>query len=47
MMSFHHAYDVWQWMVKKGHYSLEAASAETMGVLGSMYGTVNQSTVVQ
>ncbi len=44
-MSSHHAYDVWQWMVKKGYYPLEAAPAETMGVLGSMYGIVQQSTV--
>lgn len=46
-MSSHHAYDVWQWMVKKGYYPLEPASAQTMGVLGSMYGTVNQSTANQ
>lgn len=46
-MSSHHANDIWQWMVKKGYYPLEAAPAETMGVLGSMYGTVSQTTVLQ
>jgi spore coat protein CotF len=39
-MSSHHAYDVWQWMVTKGYYPLEAASAETLGTVGSMYNTV-------
>lgn len=40
-MSSHHAYDVWQWMVKKGYYPLEAADQTTMQVLGNMYKTVN------
>ncbi|AEY65980.1 spore coat protein [Clostridium sp. BNL1100] len=43
-MSSHHAYDIWQWMVQKGYYPLEAAPAETMEKLGSMYNTVEQST---
>mgnify|MGYP005844125007 CR=1 FL=1 len=46
-MSSHHAFDVWQWMVKKGYYPLEAAPAETLGTLASMYKTVNQHTALQ
>lgn len=39
-MSSHHAYDVWQWMVKKGYYPLEAADQMTMQTLGQMYHVV-------
>lgn len=46
-MSSHHAYDVWQWMVKKGYYPLEAAPAETLGTMASMYKVVEQSSVLQ
>jgi len=46
-MSSHHAYDVWQWMVKKGYYPLEAAPAETLGTLASMYKVVEQSSALQ
>ncbi|MFZ5352814.1 MAG: spore coat protein [Bacillota bacterium] len=46
-MSSHHAYDVWQWMVKKGYYPLEAAPAEALGTLASMYKTVDQVTALQ
>ena len=46
-MSSHHAYDVWQWMVKKGYYPLEAASAETLGTMASIYKTVEQTTGLQ
>lgn len=46
-MSSHHAYDVWQWMVKKGYYPLEAAPAETLGTMASMYKTVQQPTALQ
>jgi spore coat protein CotF len=42
-MSSHHAYDVWEWMVSKGYYPLEAAPAETLGTLASMYHTVPES----
>ncbi len=47
MMSSHHAHDVWQWMVKKGYYALEAAPAETLGTLASMYKTVDQTSALQ
>jgi Spore coat protein len=39
-MSSHHAYDVWQWMVKKGYYPLEAADQNVMHTLGQMYNVV-------
>ncbi|AFM41377.1 spore coat protein [Desulfosporosinus acidiphilus SJ4] len=39
-MSSHHAYDVWQWMVKKGYYPLEAADQTTMNILGQSYNVV-------
>lgn len=42
-MSSHHAHDVWQWMVKKGYYPLEAAPAETLGTMASMYHIVEQT----
>lgn len=37
IMSSHHAYDIWQWMVSKGYYPLEAAPSQTMGTFGNMY----------
>ena len=46
-MSSHHAYDVWQWMVKKGYYPLEAAPAETLGTMASMYKVVDQTSALQ
>ncbi len=46
-MCSHHAYDVWQWMVKKGYYALEAAPAETLGTMASMYKVVEQSSSLQ
>jgi spore coat protein CotF len=42
-MCSHHAYDIWQWMVKKEYYPLEAAPAETLGMMASMYKTVPES----
>jgi spore coat protein CotF len=45
-MSSHHAYDVWQWMVQKGYYPLEAAPSETLGTLASMYKTVPETNAV-
>lgn len=46
-MSSHHAYDIWQWMVKKGYYPLEAAPAETLGTMASMYKVVDQTSALQ
>lgn len=43
IMSSHHAYDIWQWMVSKGYYPLEMAPAETMGVVASMYKAVPEN----
>lgn len=42
-MSSRHAYDIWQWMVTKGYYPLEAAPAETLGTMASIYKTVPEA----
>ncbi|WP_019119488.1 spore coat protein [Brevibacillus massiliensis] len=42
-MSSRHAYDVWQWMVKKGYYPLEPAAPITLNTLGKLYNTVPES----
>lgn len=39
-MSSHHAYDVWQWMVKKGYYPLEPTDNVIMQNLGQLYDLV-------
>lgn len=39
-MSSHHAYDVWQWMVKQGYYPLEAADPVITQTLGQFYEVV-------
>lgn len=36
-MSSHHAYDVWQWMVKKGYYPLEPTNDVISQTLGQLY----------
>jgi spore coat protein CotF len=41
-MASHHAYEVWQWMVKKGYYALHPASQEVMNTVGGMYLTVSK-----
>jgi spore coat protein CotF len=45
-MSSHHAYDVWQWMVKKGFYPLKPASQTTLNTLGGMYQVVQDQVAV-
>lgn len=37
MMSCSHAYDIWQYMVKKGYYPLEEADATLTSKIGAMY----------
>lgn len=44
-MSCNHAYEVWQYMVKRGYYPLEPASQSTMGTLSSIYGIVTTPTL--
>jgi spore coat protein CotF len=39
-MASHHAFEVWQWMVKKGYYFLQPAPQETLSTFGEMYKTV-------
>lgn len=46
-MSSHHAYDVWQWQVKKGYYPLEPAAQTTMNTLGGMYQLVREPVMMQ
>jgi len=41
-MSSHHAFDIWQWMVKKGYYPLEPASPATLNTLGEIYQPVQE-----
>lgn len=36
-MSCRHAYDVWQWMVKRGYYPVETAPAEDTAIMGQMF----------
>lgn len=38
-MASHHAFEVWQWMVKKGYYPLEAESDATIDTYGQMFKT--------
>lgn len=39
-MASHHAYEVWQWMVKKGYYALEPADNQILHTFGNMYKTI-------
>ena len=41
-MSCNHAYEVWQWMVKKGFYSLSSAKPEEINSVGSIFNEVQQ-----
>ncbi|MGI6451069.1 MAG: spore coat protein [Desulfitobacteriia bacterium] len=36
-MCSHHAFDIWQWMVKKGYYPLEAADPKVAGAYSNIY----------
>ncbi len=43
MMSCSHAYEVWQYMVGKGYYPLEAADQNAIGKVGGMFQVVNEN----
>lgn len=43
VMCCHHSYDVWQWMVKKGYYPLEAAPQNIQNTIGQMYKAVTHN----
>lgn len=45
-MSCNHAYEVWQYMVRKGYYPLEPASQNTISTLSSIYGEVREPSLV-
>lgn len=40
--SSHHAYDIWQYMVKKGYYQLSPAPSSEMQAIASMYQPINE-----
>ncbi|MDO5516250.1 MAG: spore coat protein [Clostridium sp.] len=41
-MSCNHAYDIWQWMVKKGFYPLSPAAQQEIDSAGNFFNTVQQ-----
>jgi len=43
MMSCAHAYDMWQYMAKKGYYPVEIASQEQTAKIGAMYQIVPEN----
>lgn len=45
-MSCNHAYDVWQYMVKKGYYPIEPAPQSTINTISSIYGEVREPSLV-
>ncbi|WP_243526073.1 spore coat protein [Bacillus pseudomycoides] len=40
--SSHHAYDIWQYMVKKGYYQLSPAPSSEIQAIASMYQPINE-----
>lgn len=46
LMSSSHAYDVWQYMVKKGYYPLEQADQNMVSKVGGMYQTVPENQAI-
>lgn len=46
-MSCNHAYEVWQWMVKKGYYPLEPAPRNELNILSSIYNEVREPVMMQ
>jgi spore coat protein CotF len=46
-MSCNHAYEVWQWMVKKGYYPLEAAPQNEINIMSSIYNEVKEPAMMQ
>lgn len=41
-----HAYDVWQWMAKRGYYPLEPAAQTTLDTFGKLYQLVQEPAAV-
>jgi len=46
-MSCNHAYEAWQWMVKKGYYPLEPAPQEELNIMSSIYNEVREPALMQ
>lgn len=44
-MCSHQAYDVWQWMAKRGYYPLQPAPEVSVRSIGAMYGLVPEQSV--
>lgn len=45
-MSCNHAFEVWQYMVRKGYYPLEPAPQNTTDTISSIYGEVREPVMV-
>ena len=45
-MSCNHAYEVWQWMAKKGYYPQETPSESSQSIIGTMYNEVKEPALV-
>lgn len=45
-MKSNHAYEVWQYMVKKGYYSFKPAPVSTINTMASIYGEVREPALV-
>lgn len=45
-MSCNHAYEVWQYMVRKGYYPLDPAPQNTLGTISAIYGEVREPELV-
>lgn len=45
-MSCNHAYEVWQYMVKKGYYPLEPACQTTLDTMATIYKEVREPALV-
>ena len=42
-MNSHHAYEVWQWMARRGYYPVENANNKLMQTMGQMYQVIPEN----
>lgn len=42
VMNSHHAYEIWEWMVKHGYYPLQPASSDILNTVEDMYSSLDQ-----
>ncbi len=45
-MSCNHAYEIWQYMVRKGYYPLDSAPQNTLDTISAIYGEVREPELV-